>query len=87
MGHANLSQTAAMLESAQQSQDPLPADLTTCGTFVYYTTGMDPVRGFMAGLFDVGAIFETYRSRNAWVGDLEAEAIRKREGQSQAPRL
>jgi hypothetical protein len=88
MGHTNVSQAIQQLEAAQQSaSDPLPEDLATCGKFVYYTTGMNPVKAFMAGLFDVGAMAATYRARNEWVDSLEAEAIRKRESAGQAPRL
>jgi len=66
----------------------LPAGLTTCGAFVFYKrTNVSPVRMFYAGLFDVGAIVATERSRNAWVDQLQAEAVRKREGKGQAPRL
>lgn len=66
----------------------LPADLTTCGAFVFYNrTNINPVKMFYAGLFDVGAIVATERSRNAWVDQLQAEAVRKREGKGQAPRL
>lgn len=65
-----------------------PADLTTCGAFMYYTgTNNNPANHFMAAMFDVGAIIATHRARNTWVDGLETEAIRKREGQAQAPRL
>jgi len=87
-GFKDLSQAVQKLEAVQtRANSGLPADLATCGTFLYYTTGMDPVKSVTAGLFDVGAIMKTYRDRNAWVDQLEAEAIRKREGAGQAPRL
>lgn len=38
-------------------------------------------------MFDVGAIVATQRARNAWVQQLEEEAIKKREGQAEAPKL
>ncbi len=68
-------------------RSPMPADLSRCGRFMFYTTGMDPVSTFYAGLFDVGALVATIDSRRAWVEQLQAEAIKKREGQGQAPRL
>jgi len=85
MGHATMGQAAAALD-AKQGQDSLPADLTTCGTVVYFG-GNDPVTSFSAGLLDMGAIMKTFYGRNAWVADLEAEAIRAREGQGQVPQL
>jgi hypothetical protein len=87
-GFKDLSQAVQMLEAVQlRPNSGLPSDLATCGTFLYYTTGMDPVKSVTAGLFDVGAIMKTWREREAWVEKLETEAIRKREGQAQAPRL
>jgi hypothetical protein len=85
MAHTTMGNAAAALD-AQQGQDPLPADLTTCGKVVFYG-GNDPVTSFTAGLLDLGAIMKSYYGRNTWVAELEAEAIRKREGQSQVPRL
>jgi hypothetical protein len=70
------------------AQGLLPADLSTCGAFVFYRYHPgDPVVSFFAGMFDVGAMIATERSRFAWVDRLEAEAIQRRQGQSQAPRL
>lgn len=87
-GQKKIAQAVAALEALQQSSSgTLPADLASCGTFLYYTAGMDPVKAITGGMFDVGAIMATHHSRNAWVDQLEAEAVRKREGQAQAPRL
>lgn len=87
-GFKDIQRAVEMLKAIQQRPNAgLPADLGTCGTFLYYVTGMDPVQSITAGLFDVGAIMRTYRERDEWVDRLEAEAIRKREGASQAPRL
>jgi hypothetical protein len=85
MGHTTMDKAAASLD-ANKGQDPLPADLTTCGTVVFYGGG-DPVTSFSGGLLDLGAIMKSFYGRNAWVAGLEAEAIRQREGQSQVPRL
>lgn len=88
-GHKNLDQAAALLEAWHQPGPgrQLAADPPSCGAFMYYTTNMDPLKAFTAGLYDVGAIMKTRESRNQWVDQLEAEAIRKRQGQGQAPRL
>jgi hypothetical protein len=87
-GFKDLPMAVEKLKAVQQRPNSgLPADLTTCGTFMYYVTGSDPVMSVTAGLFDVGAIMQTYRDRDMWVDQLTAEAIRKREGASQAPRL
>jgi hypothetical protein len=70
------------------AQGLLPADLSTCGAFVFYQYHPgDPVVSFTAGMFDVGAMIATERSRFSWVEQLEAEAVLKRQSQSQAPRL
>lgn len=76
------------IEKNRAGGAPLPKDLATCGTFVFYShADADPVKVFYGGLFDVGAMIATERARNKWVDDLEAEAVRKRESQSQGPRL
>lgn len=88
-GQKNLDQATALLNAWHQ-QGPgqqLPVDPATCGVFMYFTTNMDPLQSFTAGMYDVGAIMKTRESRNQWVDQLEAEAIRKRQGQGQAPRL
>jgi hypothetical protein len=73
---------------ARGAQGLLPADLATCGAFVFYRYHVgDPVVSFTAGMFDVGAMIATERSRFAWVESLEAEAVQRRQGQGQAPRL
>lgn len=87
LGQVNVSQAMAGLARDQPRSSVLPADLETCGTFVFVTISMDPVRAFSAGLYDVGAMAATFNARNAWVEGLTAEATRKRQGQSQAPRL
>ena len=90
-GQADFSEAASDLEQRQADKlrgKALPADLSTCGAFMYYTgTNFNPANHFVGGLFDVGAIMATHRSRKAWVDQLQAEAIRKRESQGQAPRL
>lgn len=88
-GQKNLDQAAAAMEAWHQRGpgQQLAADPATCGAFMYYTTNMDPLKAFTAGLYDVGAIMKTRDSRSQWVDQLEAEAIRKRQGQGQAPRL
>jgi hypothetical protein len=88
-GHKTLDQAVGLLEAQQQQPGgfyALPADLTSCGTFMYYTA-VDPVSLFTGGIYDVGAIVATQRARQAWVDKLRSEAVRKREGQGQAPRL
>lgn len=65
----------------------MPADVAQCGTYLGYFFNGDPVRTFNAEVFDLGAMVSTERSRSAWVEQLEAEAVRKRQGQGQAPRL
>lgn len=66
----------------------LPSDLTQCGAVVDYNFhGGDPVRTFEAELKDLGAIIATERSRTAWVNQLQAEAVRKRQAQGQAPKF
>lgn len=89
-GHKNLTQAVDLLQAQQQQPGSFyvfPADLESCGAFMYYTAGMDPVASFTGGMFDVGAIVATQRSRNAWVEKMKAEATRKRVGQGQAPRF
>ncbi|MGQ3095077.1 MAG: hypothetical protein ACT6RP_16620 [Roseateles sp.] len=88
-GHKTLDQAVGLLEAQQQQPGgfyTLPADLTSCGTFMYYTA-VDPVSLYTGGMYDVGAIVATQRARQAWVDKLRSEAVRKREGQGQAPRL
>jgi hypothetical protein len=65
----------------------IPADLTQCGAFLGYYFAGDPVTTFSAELIDFGAVIATERSRTAWVKQLQTEAVRKREGQGQTPRL
>lgn len=85
--------SVAALERRQQGSGgehgvDLPADLRQCGAFmVYLGTARSPAISFNAAMFDVGAIVATQRSRQAWVQQLEAEAVRRREGQAQSPRL
>lgn len=87
-GQRNISWAVAALKVLGQTpSEKMPADLTSCGAFLYYTAGIDPVTSITAGLFDVGAIMATHQNRQAWVEQLEAEAIRKREGAAQTPRL
>lgn len=64
-----------------------PADLSQCGAVLYYTLGSDPVRSFNAGLFDLGALAATAKSRQELVEKLTAEARAKREGQGAVPQL
>lgn len=88
-GHKTLDQAVGLLEAQQQQPGgfyTLPADLTSCGAFMYYTA-VDPVSLFTGGIYDVGAVVATQRARQAWVDKLRSEAIRKREGQGKAPRL
>lgn len=88
-GHKTLDQAVGLLEAQRQQPGSfyaLPADLTSCGTFMYYTA-VDPVSLFTGGIYDVGAIVATQHARQAWVDKLRSEAVRKREGQGQAPRL
>lgn len=88
-GHKTVEQAVQQLEADQQrpEEQSLPADLGTCGAFMFYLAGGEAVTSFRAGIFDVGAIMDTHRRRMAWVEQLEAEAIRKRESQGQGPRL
>lgn len=66
----------------------LPANLTQCGAVIDYNFhGGDPVRTFEAEMKDLGAIVAVERSRTAWVNQLQAEAVRKRQAQGQTPRL
>jgi hypothetical protein len=86
-GQKNMDHAAASLDAWHQrgSGQQLPVDPTTCGVFMDNTTSMDPLKAFTAGMLDVGAIMKTRDSLSQWVDRLEAEAIRKRQGQ--APRL
>lgn len=89
----DFSETVAALERRQQGSGgekgiDLPADLSACGAFLYYFgTNRDMVQSFSGAMFDVGEIVATQRARNAWVQQLEDEAIKKREGKAEAPRL
>jgi hypothetical protein len=88
----NFAQAVAELEKWQQGAGSTKAvfsgDLTSCGAFLYYHgTNNNPATWFKAAMFDVGAIVAAQHARNAWVDKLETEAIRKREGQAQTPRL
>lgn len=65
----------------------IPNDLTQCGAYLGYNYMGDPVRSFFAEANDLGAMVATERSRTAWVKQLQAEAVRKRQGQGQAPKL
>lgn len=66
----------------------LPADLGQCGVHLYYYgTTSDPANSFTGVMIDVGAVVAATRAREARVGQLEAEAIRKRAGRGQVPRL
>ncbi len=89
-GKNDFGEAAADIENrpTTKAKGLMPADLTRCGAFMYYTgTNNNPANHFIAGMFDVGAIIATHRARHAWVRQLEADAVRKREGQGQAPRL
>lgn len=69
------------------SKGLIPADLTQCGAFLSYYYTADPVGSFDAYLYDLGAMVTAERSRSAWVEQLRSAAVRKRQGQAQAPRL
>lgn len=87
---ADFAEAVAELDRRQQGvgKGLMPADLRNCGAFMYYTgTNFNPASHFVAGLFDVGAIAATHKARAAWVGKLQDEAVRKREGGAQTPRL
>lgn len=86
--------TFKSLEEAQRMQGraatarPLPADLTTCGAYLQYDYAMSgPVRSFVARLVDLGGLAATEQARRDLVKRLEDEAVRRREGQAQRPRL
>lgn len=86
-------ESVAALERRQQGSGGevgigMPANLRQCGAFMYYMgTNRSPAVSFNAAMFDVGAIVATQHSRQAWVQQLEADAVRKREGQAKPPRL
>lgn len=89
-GKNDFGEAAAELARRQQGvgKGLLPADLKTCGSFLYYTgTRNNPANHFIAGLFDVGAIVATHQARNAWVEGLSSGAVKQREGQAQMPKL
>ena len=89
-GKSDFTEAAAEMERRQQGvgKGLLPADLSKCGAFLYYTgTNFNPASHFIAGLFDVGAIVATHQARNAWVEQLKNDAIRKREGSGTVPKL
>lgn len=65
----------------------IPADPSQCGTYLAYHFFGDPVSTFGAEVYDLGAAVATERSRAAWVEQLQAEAVRKRQGEGQVPRL
>jgi hypothetical protein len=89
----DFSESVAALERRQQGSSgeigiDLPPDLAACGAFLYYLgTTNSPARSFTGAMFDVGAIVATQRARNAWVQQMEDEAVKKREGKAEAPRL
>lgn len=74
-------------QHGNQAKGLLPPDLAQCGVFLSYYLSGEPVRGFTAYLFDLGAMVANGRSRAAWVEQLQGEAVRKRQGQGQTPRL
>lgn len=91
---SELSEGVHALERRQQGSGGggtavgLPADLGQCGAHLYYYgTTTDPANSFTGVMIDVGAVAAAMRAREAWVGQLEADAIRKRAGRGQVPRL
>ncbi|MCC5794489.1 MAG: hypothetical protein JJT85_07110 [Chromatiales bacterium] len=65
----------------------IPDEPTQCGTYLSYYFPQDPVQSFQVEVFDLGAMVSTERSRTAWVSELQAEAVRQRQGRGVAPRL
>lgn len=85
--NANAEQFLASRGGNNTARGLIPADVAQCGTYLGYFFSGDPVTTFNAEVFDLGALVKTERSRTTWVDQLEAEAVRKRQGQGQAPRL
>ena len=67
----------------------LPDEFTDCGGFLRYQVGSngDLVVSFRAVLVDVAGFVNVERERSAWVASLTEEAVRRRQAQSQTPRL
>ncbi|MCC5885865.1 MAG: hypothetical protein JJT88_05450 [Gammaproteobacteria bacterium] len=67
----------------------LPDEFTDCGGFLRYAIGSngDLVVSFRAVLADVAGFVNVERERSAWVASLTEEAVRRRQAQSQTPRL
>ena len=91
---SELSEGVDTLERRQQGSGGggtpvgMPADLTRCGAHLfYYGTNTDPTNTFTGVMIDVGAVVAATHAREAWVGQLEADALRKRADQGQVPRL
>lgn len=87
MINANTEQILAGLIGNNSAKGLIPEDVTQCGAFLSYNLHGDPVSSFGAELFDLGKLVMIDRSRAAWADQLEEEAIQKRIGQGQAPKL
>lgn len=89
-----------VLEGMGRSQHPnlrrtmgTSVDVARCGTVLRYTWGGPasdpafPISEFYVWLVDQGGMIAKHRQSARWVEQLEAEAVRKRQGQGVTPRL
>jgi hypothetical protein len=87
-GQVNLSRALTnFMNRAEFELNNPPADLSKCAAVMYYTVNLDPVTSFDAGLFDLGALAATAKSRQEYVEKLQAEARAKRENKGAVPQL
>jgi hypothetical protein len=62
-------------------------DIAECESGLVYSAGRDPVTEFMVTLVDPALVEATDRQVHEWIEALEAEAVRQREANAEAPRL
>jgi hypothetical protein len=84
------------IESTTEISDPLMElarayyniqDIAECESGLVYSAGRDPVTEFMVTLVDPALVEATDRQVHEWIEALEAEAVRQREANAEAPRL
>lgn len=77
-----------LTKNQERFPNALPADLKTCGAFVYYEDNNTPLpRMINATMVDIGALIASEESNAAWVDNLANQAIKEREAKGAAPRL
>ncbi|MDP2193610.1 MAG: hypothetical protein Q8K36_03695, partial [Alphaproteobacteria bacterium] len=85
----NRNKALQVVESRQRNKaNGLPADLTSCGAYhTYLRNGLDPVVRFNAHMYDLGGIVASERRSGAWVAQIKADAIKKRQAGGKVPKL